>query len=419
MKKTFLVFATLMTMMASCTPDSRSGRREVTANEKVTQKSTVSTIKPNVNVYIENSGSMDGYVKGVTEFEQSVYNYLSDIKIANVVDSLNLNYINSEVLPYKPKDKKLNSELDVLKDFIEKLEPSVFKQRGGKRSKSDISDVIKDVLDNTKEDNISILVTDGVFSPGSEKNADEYLVNQQIGIKNSFSEFLNQHKDAAVIVYQLYSKFDGNYYDKANKPINYKGRLPFYIYIIGSSHNLKLLSQVVPESDFKGDGIKHTFSITGNNNNVKYSINPSVGKFKKSKTDTKRTIEDLEKDSRTGKVKFAVNVDFSNLLLNNEYLLNDNNYENSSKYQLEIKPAAVKGNGYTHTLNFTSDKVYKGAITVKLKAVLSEWVDDSNDDEGIKPTEGKTYGIKYQLGGIFDAFTFNNKYYTEIRINIK
>lgn len=409
-----------MIILVSCKNDGFGGRRH-TKPEDGPKKDVAQTptIKPNVNVYIENSGSMDGYVKGVTEFEQSVYNYLSDIKIANVVDSLNLNYINSEVLPYKPKDKKLSDELDVLKDFIEKLEPSVFKQRGGKRSKSDISDVIKDVLDNTKENNISILVTDGVFSPGSGKDADEYLVNQQIGIKNSFSGFLNQHKDAAVIVYQLYSKFDGNFYDKANRPIYYKGRLPFYIYIIGNSQNLKLLSQAVPESDFKGDSVKHTFSIIANNNNVKYSINPSIGKFKKSKTDTKKTIEDLEKDSRTGKVKFAVNVDFSNLLLNDEYLLNSNNYENSSKYQLEIKPATVKGNGYTHTLNFNSDKVYKGTIIVKLKAVPCKWVDDSNDDEGIRPTEGKTYGIKYQLGGIFDAFTFNNKYYTEIEINIK
>ena len=33
------------------------------------------------NIYIENSGSMDGYVKGKTEFEQAVYSYLSDIKI--------------------------------------------------------------------------------------------------------------------------------------------------------------------------------------------------------------------------------------------------------------------------------------------------------------------------------------------------
>ena len=36
------------------------------------------------NIYVENSGSMYGYVKGVTEFEQSVYSYLSDIKISEI-----------------------------------------------------------------------------------------------------------------------------------------------------------------------------------------------------------------------------------------------------------------------------------------------------------------------------------------------
>lgn len=36
------------------------------------------------NIYVENSGSMDGYVKGKTEFEQAVYSYLSDIKISDI-----------------------------------------------------------------------------------------------------------------------------------------------------------------------------------------------------------------------------------------------------------------------------------------------------------------------------------------------
>ena len=42
---------------------------------------------------------MDGYVKGVTEFEQAVYNYLTDIKISQFSDSLNLFYINSDIIP--------------------------------------------------------------------------------------------------------------------------------------------------------------------------------------------------------------------------------------------------------------------------------------------------------------------------------
>ena len=41
-----------------------------------------------------------------------------------------------------------------------------------------------------------------------------------------------------------------------------------------------------------------------------------------------------------------------------------------------------------------------------------------NDDNGSTAVPGKTYGIKYQLGGIYEAFTFENNYYTEIKINI-
>lgn len=71
------------------------------------------------NIYVENSGSMDGYVKGTTEFEQSVYSYLSDIKISDICSEMNLYYINSKM--YKqPSD---------VKDFIEKLEPNTFRAR--------------------------------------------------------------------------------------------------------------------------------------------------------------------------------------------------------------------------------------------------------------------------------------------------
>ena len=34
---------------------------------------------PVINVYLENSGSMDGYVNGNTGFKQSIYYYLSEL----------------------------------------------------------------------------------------------------------------------------------------------------------------------------------------------------------------------------------------------------------------------------------------------------------------------------------------------------
>lgn len=420
--KKILLFSLFIVFILGCTEaKTRGGNTESHSEDTITDTAAVVatgvTVKPVVNFYIENSGSMDGFVKGVTEFEQAIYSYLSDIKIAKVTDSLNLFYINSDVFHFKSQSKSIVDEADVLRDFIEKLEPSSFKARGGKRGESDISDVIKQILANTEKNSISILVTDGIFSPGSSKDAEQYLINQQIGIKNSFSDILNKEKNTAVIVYQLSSQFDGTFYDKVNRPSYYKGQLPFYIYIIGNVEHLNLLRNNVPESKFKGSGVQHIFSIISGNNDIRYAIHPSIGKFKKSKTNTSTTIENLTKDKRSGQVRFAVNVDFSSLLLDDNYLLNIDNYENNSEYTLEIKPSTSKD--YTHTLFFSSERVHKGPINVKLKAERSEWVDEANDNEGVAPLTGKTFGIKYQIDGIFDAFTFDNKYYTEIIIQIK
>ena len=178
----------LCLIISSC--DAQSGRKNRNGeSEQPPQKTDTikqATIKPVVNVYIENSGSMDGYVKGITEFESAVYNYLSDIKISDITDTLNLYYINSEIISYAR-----SADADVIVDFINKLEPNEFKRRGGNRGASDIADVIKSILKETNENTISILVTDGIFSPGKGKDAEWYLNNQQVGIKTAMAEHLS------------------------------------------------------------------------------------------------------------------------------------------------------------------------------------------------------------------------------------
>ena len=407
-----LFFALAILLIGSCNPNPRDAKKTSGSESKdTTAVGSVCEVKPNINVYIENSGSMDGYVKGVTEFEQAVYNYLSDIKISEIIDTLNLYYINSEVI----------SQGSDIADFIEKLEPSSFRAKGGNRGTSDIANVLESVLNETKADGISILVTDGIFSPGKGKDAIQYLVNQQIGIKRIFADFLAMNKTAAVIVYQLSSNFNGIYYNNVDAKISLNENRPFYVWVIGDVKQLCNLRKEIADEKLQVRSAAQSFNVftvMNGNQTVNYAINPSIGKFQKSRQNTKNSIKDLEKDSRTGKVKFAVNVDFSNLLLDESYLLNSDNYENSSKYDLEIKPSSTKNSNYTHVLYFTSDRVIGGVVSVKLKANLPQWIEDANDDNGTTAVKNKTYGIKYQFGGVFDAFTRKNDYYTEIKINI-
>jgi hypothetical protein len=400
-------------LLLSCNGNS-DRRREPEGSKAAAITDTVTntvTIKPVVNVYIENSGSMDGYVKGVTEFEQAVYNYLSDIKISEITDTLNLYYINSQIIPQGS---------DVA-DFIEKLEPSSFRAKGGNRGTSDIAGVLDTVLKETKAGKVAILVTDGIFSPGKGKDAKQYLINQQIGIKRIFADYLKLNHSAAVMVYQLQSQFSGIYYNNVDTKITLNENRPFYIWVIGDVKQLCKLREKIADDKLKNHSTAqhlNVFTTMNGSQEVKYAINPSIGRFKKSRTDSK-TIEKLEKDSRTGNVKFAVNVDFSHLLLDESYLLDPENYENGSKFYLEIKRSATKGGSYTHVLYFTSDRIYAGNVTVKLKADIPAWIEATNDDDGTTAVKNKTYGIKYQLGGVYDAFTFTNKYYTEIKLNIK
>jgi len=396
----FLTFAILL--LIACNGQSRKGTSK---NAEVVTESTIEQPKPVVNVYIENSGSMDGYVKGKTEFENAVYSYLSDIMISDIPDSLNLFYINSEVIPQ-------GSDIS---DFIEKLEPSTFKKKGGDRGTSDIANVIKDVLVKTKGNEIAILVTDGIFSPGRGVDATEYLGNQQIGIKRSMSDYLKKYPNTAVIIYQLSSNFNGTYYDKVDTRIPINEQRPFYIWIIGDKKQVNKLRNSVPDSKFQGSGVQNVFTSTSGSQSTKYALNPSIGRYKKTKTTN--VIKGLKKD-KSGKIRFAVNVNFSDLLLDDNYLTDIKNYETNSKYTLEVRSNAK--NGYTHTLYFESsdNRIYKGEVLVKLKAELPAWIEMVNDDDGSTAAKGKTYGIKYQLGGVFDAFTFSNNYYTEIKINI-
>lgn len=131
-----------MILSAACTLSLAScGGPPTGPNQKLGNESSQTEVKlpaPKIKVFVENSGSMDGYVKGATDFENAVYSYLSDVQHADLgtrIDSLAtknilvLNYINSEVLQQKPD----------IREFIEALEPADFKMKGGKRGTSDMS----------------------------------------------------------------------------------------------------------------------------------------------------------------------------------------------------------------------------------------------------------------------------------------
>ena len=374
----------------------------------------------NVNVYIENSASMDGYVKGVTEFEQSIYSYISDIKLADFCSSLNLNYINSCIL----------RQPDDVSNFIEKLEPSSFRIKGGNRSTTDISNLFQKIMDEQGENDIAILVSDFVFSPG-KKDASEYLTIQQIGIKTHFATRLKTDPDYAAVLYRLVSKFEGKYYNKFDHPTQIKAERPFFIWLLGNKDQLQRLTAEVKKENMKGHGVDHTFCISKMTAVTPYGIlpMPRIGTFQIDPANVKTSILKAKTDKKAVGSKFVVSfgVDFSGFLLEDSYLTDAGNYEvNNKAYTVEISRNPNSSSSYTHIIKLVLDPttpvISRGNITVSLLKKSAPWAEDYTDVDGediyADGAMEKTFGLMTLIDGVYDAYKADTTYAT-FTINIQ
>src|SRR5690606_23581860 len=117
-------------------------------------------------VYLENSGSLNGYlnVSGDGSFRDAVYSLITGIGGFKEKQSLHLYDINTVVIPVAR-----NASADDVNDYISNLDAAHFAQRskakGGDQTRSDLRNVLKEVLDSTGARTVSVLVSDCIFSP--------------------------------------------------------------------------------------------------------------------------------------------------------------------------------------------------------------------------------------------------------------
>lgn len=429
-----LILSTIsaLSLMVGCgSKGPTKGSIHTNVQNSQTPPTEVASKAPTIKVFVENSGSMYGYVKGKTDFETAVYSFLSDIQHAelglksdstSLKNTLELNYINSITLHQEPD----------LKEFIKALEPDDFKLKGGNQGTSDMAKIIDSIVSQTAIDDVSIFVSDCIFSPGNQyrqhDNADEYLVSQQIDIKATISERLKIDSSFAAVVMQLTSQFKGLYYNKFDERTSIDSERPFYIWLMGNSGQIKKILDTVKVENIKGKGVKNIFMVSNPTKKLPYQIlaNNSVGKMKPDISDPKTTITNAKPQKKGGVKQFqvAIGVDFSKSLLPEDYILDVNNYSVSNKaYSLEIVKNPIK-TAHTHILKLTlTDAIIaKGTITISLNRSLPNWITEYTDTDGLDiNAEGamnKTYGLKYLIEGIYEAYPSDNGHGT-ITINIK
>lgn len=391
-----------------------------------------------VNVYIENSGSMNGYVSGATEFKEAIRDLLVVLKYRYDEENIKINFINSAIYP-----TAIHTDLA---GFSKNLNTKTFKV--GDTNSSDINNIFKQILSKTSENTISILLSDCIYSIQGSKT-EELLSDQKSLTKDAFLSKFKTKERVITSLIKLNSSFNGIYFDKDNRKTVLNGEhRPYYMAIMGSDNATNYFNSKIELNREKVSGYQESYTFVFENYSqvMYYSIintEYDSGRYKSdrdfSDSNSVRGIKDVEiADRNSTNLIVSVAVDLSDIPLDSSYILNKNNYTiKNSNYKIkgifpfvekDIKPNSLRmlTNAKakpTHYIVFESLTPSVSDLTFILKKQIPSWVDETNtnDDSKIKDNLNKTFGIKYLFEGIHEAYGLEsgNSNYLELTIKIK
>lgn len=372
------------------------------------------------DIYLENSGSMFGYINGLTELEEALMGLWTEI--AKRGEKLDINFINDKIYP-------IQKEFD---EFFDYLQPYNVRKIGETRS-SKIADILKKVIEEVvKKDQPAMVLSDFIFSLEKGGDIEDKLSVQKYGLKSIIINNDLVEKGIGILVIKLNSRFDGRYYDYQNKPTVLKDtERPYYIWVIGKINVLKSFPDRYNISALKGYA-NHTLLYSAENmEQPYYSIlkrTNTLGRFtKKDRAKEQITeIKGLSLDKRKKRFQFSVAVDFSEIPVEENYLSNLSNYkidpnpggfyevvsveptENVNIKDVDKKIINSESAVATHIITIATNKVKSGSHPMGLALLkqLPTWIAESSvdNDQDIAQMEGKTFGFKYLVEGVNDGF---------------
>lgn len=382
----------------------------VTANSSMPEVPTVKML----NIYVENSASMDGYVVNGGDLSVLVEDYINQLGHCGIrIKNRQYCFINSKIIPISQSSK----------EFANKIQPTQFKKSGGNRGTSDLADIFDKVVPRSG-DTLCLLVSDMIFSPGDGKNADDYIKRQCNRIKETMR---NVDDDVSVLLYRFEGKYNGTYYDKQDRrsPFN-DGVRPFFLCAIGSDEVLQQLRRIEGKLSVP---IKNKCIITHHADGVDYAIVPNGNGYKVARNNNHAIIgaklskgKGHTRNAGQPKLTIEMMVDFSKLLCNEKYLLDTSNYVTNNTHYRVVGIRKVEHPRFSHVLQIETNSNNSATIRVSLKNEMPGWIYHFNDNKGLaaKPTDSvqRTYGLKRMVEAVFDAFTNDKSTICDMEISI-
>ena len=339
-----------------------------------------------IKLYIENSGSMDGYMFNGSELKDAVYSYVSGLSTHS--DTTELYFVNSDIYNVKAP----------LQNVIYAMSPTAFRQSPGNKANTDIADIFDMVLKQIENNSVSVLVTDAILDLPAGSSA--FFHTKQTQIKSIFENYLKENPNFAIEIFRMSSHFNGKYYFTGGSVVLSDQQRPYYMFVLGDKQTLSAANCIVAKSQIQ-HGVKDYYAYSS------YTEVPFVVMNKKKKDHDGQF--DVRLQQRAVPVIAKVDLRYT---LHDDSLFKDLNLFRTAFGDDSIKIKSIKElpkePDYTHALTITlPENADEGSVNIYFcPPPYPHWLDNANDDlsDASVATTMKTTGIKYIVEGISDAF---------------
>ena len=447
MKKVLMFAVLLIILVTGCNrnPSSRQSRDRRNVETKETPELVTETdesnfdvkpivktsdVKPTINIYIENSGSMNGFINKTSEYQDAIQDMVVWLKHYYGEENIKLHYVNNQItLREKPKNISLPEFVEVV------LHPKEFKSNGNGAS-TNLNSIIGMILNNTKGNTISILLSDNIYSISDTltySSTSTLLAKCKAKTTDAFLEKSKELSLSTTII-QLHSQFNGNYWDykhpvgKASQTLNCKR--PYYMCVIGVNDILSDFNEKFNVHEMNGYQNKYTLTeIKELNPKCSVLVNTcKIGRFRKT---NETTIREAKPDMHKNKFALALAVDLKDIPLSDDEKCDVNLFEATEGYVIDeivkideatIAPIDVQSvQNCTHIVKISTSNYNITSFSLKMKRLLPEWIGLSSSIDDTKigtdiDEQNKTFGLSYFVNGIKEAYDKGADNYFEINI---
>ena len=237
----------------------------------------------------------------------------------------------------------------------------------------------------------------------------------------------------ATIILQFASSFDGYYYDRNDKPYVCKSPRPFYVVMTGNRDALKTLYanfKVEALPGLKNKCFLSSESWTLNENDACAIISDYTNARRIKTLRNFLDIEEVSLDREASSLQFAIGVDYSDIFVDENYLLDKNNYQvEPDDYKVvgvsKASPSAIgdfsisPSKPYAIVLSVPNGS-FAPMVTLSLRKGIPAWVKKSNvnDDAGSIPSPTQSFAIQKMVEGIVAAYSEDYDNYYKMTMNI-